>query len=372
MPQTTNTTKAALAVGTLVTLAVVGQLWVSRPLDLTSNTLPVLIDKPTEYGDVVDNNQYRPTFLVVGPNGSLKVRSITRKIKGDNYIDPANPGLGAVYDGTFRPRLKIGFSHNDFDASAVVLEGSGRVDAKKIVADVCVSVISNYDGTYGKNSVVNVENGLGCRFVVLATGQENLTVNIGYAEPAIWVKNDSSIGGGHVLYCNESYRYDDLGNKVEYLRIKGLRAIIGKVRSVATQPGTTRVLASPSIKLKGTWDAYVEDLDDQNSCGAGDFFNSYGVFYCNWKHPGDDVQNSVFLGFRCGDQDSFGVPPGNLAVYGTFDHSKAPDQTTRAIALHTLTGHVFMTSVNLYGKAKADVYGVVNKVGLSESETVPQ
>lgn len=336
---------------------------VPKTIDRTKEPLPLIIETAEDLSNVIliDNNPTRPAVVILN-GGSLKLKSGIRATD-QPYAPDTDPGLGKLFNGSILPVLQIGFSHHDFARAFVVCMGSFRLKAESIKATTCVLVLANPDGTYGVDSKVDIAKLTECKFGVLATGQKNLSVNVAETYLSLWTKDDAVLGGGHVLYCNESNRYDNKGQIVEFLRVLGLTARLGKVRALPKQ-AAVRVNASPTVKFKGTWDVDYECLDDQNPCGAFDAFNSSGVARVNWIHPGVDAQNTVYLAFRVGDQTSFGTPNGNFIISGTFDYSKAPDQSARAFAMHTVSGKVFFATCRTNGLAKPDIYGMVNKFGL--------
>lgn len=120
--------------------------------------------------------------------------------------------------------------------------------------------------------------------------------------------------------------------------------------------GATRAM-HPTVKFKGAWGVKYTCLDDQNPGGAIDSFQSSGTAVVNWKHPGGSFQNPQFMAGRLGDgQASFGTPPSDFVLSGSFDSSKAPDQTVNTLNVHVLGGMIRANSLRV--KGKVDCYGV--------------
>ena len=324
-----------------------------KVLDRTNEPRPLVIDADTDMSDtlLIDDNGTRPAVLLL--SGTFKLGGARRSPNGVQERDN-DPGLGSIFDGTFQPRLKITFSHHDFDRAFVAAMGTFKFECGTMTADTCVSVTASPDGSYGHGSTIKLGTISGYRFGILASGQQDLDVSITEATSASWNNGE---GPGHTFYGNESR----LTATSEYLRLKGVKIRIGKSRSVAMATGVRG--DHVTTKFKGSWGVDYECLDDKNACGAFDQYGSSGIARVKWVHPGGDAMNGNFAAFRCGGEATFGPPAGKFIVSGFFDCTRAPDQTVTSYRWETKMAA--FAEATLIGGGAATVWQGTDITGLN-------
>ncbi len=311
-------------------------------VDLSHKPEPTIIRKMTNWAGktIVDKNTDRPTFIIE-QGGSLLADKFV-KPTSQEHARPTDPGLGKWFDGTFMPKLKIGFSHHDFARSLAVIMGTGFLRIAEVEGDVPVLMTAAPDGTYGDGSKVSISYMKGFRLGVAFTGQKNLDLYVMHANMAIRAYQDAEVGGGHVFYGNESWLYDDAGNRQKYLAAEDVEINIQKIEGHAGSPFTLplRVNEWSSAKFKGTRRVNYRCLHDCNPCGALNVIGATGRADIKlWEHPGTDIQNKQFLAFRFTDiQPEWGKQMGNFSLSGVFDPRLARDQTVKDALVHCRNG----------------------------------
>lgn len=323
-------------------------------LDRTKEARPLLITKDTLMSDtvLVDNNPSRPAVIL--RNAKLVLGGAYRA-PTNKHIVPTDPGLGETFDGTFLPRIDIDFSYHDFARSFVVGMGSFGLVCPKMTAPTCVLALSDCDGTYGDYSRIDVKQMDGFLFGVFATGQKNLTVNIGKAE-ALLYGEDPNEPPAHTFYANECKL------RGEFLRVIGCNVTIGKSVAIVKTKGVRR--DHVTAKFKGTYGVFYQCYDDNNPCGALDEYGASGIAKVNWRHDGSDAQNSIFTCFRLGigEDYRFGPVNGKFVIAGEFDARLAQDQV--AAAFRWETKYAAASEALVLGGGDPSVYGVGDTLGL--------
>lgn len=287
----------------------------------TADSRPVVVAKgqELEVGFWVDESLERPACICFGK----VIVHTARRLLREDHERSGDPGLGTFPE--IQPNV-TGFSEHDFCRAFVAAFGTVDVQLDDVVADTWVNLVANTDGTPGVKSRVVIGKGAGCRFGVLASGQDGLFCSIAEGSLNVY-KNDQ--GDGHLFYANESTS----GGK--YLRLKNPTVVIGKARSVAMAPNLRKAYAT--AKFKGSWNIDYRCFDDQNSCSFFDSFGSSGNAWIVGKHPGGDYMNGNFAAFRLGNNDpKWGAGDGNkVSVRGSFDMRLAPNQLIQIAQVET-------------------------------------
>ena len=335
-------------------LVLLSSLASAEVIDRTHEERPLIVRGHLDMSEdtLIDNNASRPAVIVMD-GGSFKLGKAVRTPSGIQTRSQ-DPGLGLTFDGKFLPALEIGFSHHDFARAFVAALGSVSIECDDMLADVCVSITANPDGTYGTDSKISVRDMHDFRFGVLASGQTNLLVEIETATAALWPQSDE--GPGHAFYANESRN----SAKREFLRLLGCKVRIGKSTASPMVPGIRG--DHVTAKFKGAWNVDYECLDDQNPCGALDQYGSSGRANVQWKHPGGNAQNSIFLAFRSGNEGGFGPPNGKWIVSGRFDARNAPDLSVPRYRWETKEAK--FVDCTVLGGAEASEWEGVDKSGV--------
>lgn len=324
-------------------------------LDRTNEKRPLVIsDHSPSFSNtiLIDNNLSRPAVIVLH-GASLNLAAAYRRPNGVNDV-PTDPGLGDTFDGTFLPKLEIGFSHHDFARAFIVGMGKARIICREMIADTCVLLTAQPSGSYGVGSLVDLEKISGYRFGVLATGQEGLEVNVGRGLQSLWGNEE---GPGHTFYANESR----LSKTNEFLRVIGCKVIIGWNTAVAMVPKVRK--DHVTAKFKGTWGVDYQCAFDRNPCGAFDQYGASGIAKVNWAHDGSDAQNNIFTAFRCGGDGGFGTPRGKFVVAGSMNAALAPDQKL-VPAFRWETKYAAASEAEVIGGAPPSIYDGTDTLGL--------
>ncbi|MBL8066458.1 MAG: hypothetical protein JNM34_11470 [Chthonomonadaceae bacterium] len=295
-----------------------------RVLDRTREPLPLLIDGDTDMAHLllVDNNPSRPAIVVI--DGRLNLGGGQRQGM-EQYLSPNDPGLGSLFDGGRFPKLDISFSHHDCARAFIVAMGSVRIDVGSYEGDSCALLLPSANGDPGHNSQLKIDKLSGYRIGVMASGQVNLSVTIGAAVANLRGADSENVPG-HAFYANECRLQG------RFLPVEGLRLRIASARALSSGPVR---LDHVTAKFKGTRNLDYECLDDQNPCGAFDQFDSTGKIKVVWKHPGGQVQNSIFTAFRSGWTNKFGSPLKSLTISGSFDCTLASDLSVPSYRLES-------------------------------------